>query len=79
MADSAQFSTLVALASPSEQRGTAITVVNCIGFAITVVSLQLLSYLAEILPANYLFLPLAVGPVFGILLSGKRKTGVSHL
>lgn len=72
VADSAQFSTLVAMGSASENRGTAITLVNCIGFAITVVSIQLLALLVDYIPANCIFLVLAVGPLCGILLSREK-------
>jgi MFS family permease len=63
VSDSPQFSTLVADSAPAEQKGTALTVVNCIGFAISIGSIQLLG-----VPVSeaYLFLLLAPGPVYGI-------------
>ena len=65
-ADSPQFSNLVASALPSELKGTGLTLVNCIGFAITIVSIQLLSTLTGAIGPNYLFLILALGPIFGL-------------
>lgn len=65
--DSPQFSTLVARNAPPEYRGSALTIVNCLGFAITIGSIQLLNYLVLVIPPVYLFLPLVIGPVLGVL------------
>lgn len=65
-ADSPQFSNLVATAVPSEIKGTALTLVNCIGFAITIGSIQLLSTITERIDPIYCFLVLAVGPLVGL-------------
>ena len=65
--DSPQFSTLVARTAPQELVGSAMTIVNCIGFLITIFSIQLLNYLFQYFIANYLFLILTVGPVFGLV------------
>ena len=64
--DSPQFSTLVAQTATKEFIGTALTIVNCIGFSITIFSIQLLNYLMGILPFSVLFLFLLPGPVFGL-------------
>ena len=65
-ADSPQFSNLVASAVTPKLKGTALTLVNCIGFAITIVSIQLLGSLQTIIPIHLLFLPLAIGPILGV-------------
>ena len=65
--DSPQFSALNAVTAPKAYVGSALTIANCIGFSITVVSIQLLSTLAEIVGPQYLFLALAPGPIFGLL------------
>lgn len=65
--DSPQFSTLVAQTAPKEYVGTALTIVNCIGFALTIFSIQLLSFLENHLPVEWLFLFLLPGPVFGLI------------
>lgn len=67
VADSPMFSSLGAQNAPAEARGTALTIVNCLGFAITVVSLQLMSWLTARLQVPYLFLVLALGPALGLL------------
>jgi hypothetical protein len=68
IADSPQFSALVAQTAPQENRGTALTFVTCLGFAITIVSIQLLSYLFNRHQSLYTFLLLVPGPVIGVRL-----------
>lgn len=65
-ADSPMFSTLVANNAKPEFKGTALTMVNCIGFSLTIVSIQLLNFLQNYISLNYLFIILAAGPVFGL-------------
>jgi MFS family permease len=65
--DSPQFSALNAAHAPREWIGSALTIGNCIGFAITVVSIQLLAAALSWMPAEYLFLLLAPGPLLGLL------------
>ncbi len=67
VADSPQFSTLVAGSIVPELKGTGLTLVNAIGFAISIVSIQLLSYLSNEIHTPYLFLILALGPFLGML------------
>ncbi|WP_454691659.1 MFS transporter [Achromobacter aloeverae] len=69
--DSPQFSTLNALEAPPDQVGTVVTLVNCIGFAITIVTIQLLGQIAGKIPIQFLMLPLALGPVAGLTLFAK--------
>jgi MFS family permease len=66
-ADSPQFSTMVADAVPHELKGTGLTLVNCIGFSISIGSIQLLSYVSAVIKTEYLFLILALGPLLGVL------------
>lgn len=67
VADSPLFSTLVAQNAQPETRGTALTLVNCVGFALTVFSIQLLGNLTEIVDFSCLFLVLSAGAVMGVL------------
>ncbi len=62
VADSPQFSTLVAQTSPPESKGTALTIVNSLGFAITIPSIYLVGQLA----GKWMYLPLAIGPIIGL-------------
>jgi hypothetical protein len=64
--DSPQFSALNAATAPQEFVGSALTIVNCIGFAITVVSVQVTTWLAQRLPMEWWFVPVAVGPALGL-------------
>lgn len=73
-ADSPQFSNLVATAAPSQLKGTGLTLVNCIGFAITIGSIQLLAKFSQAILPEYTFLVLALGPLFGLWqLSGHKN------
>ncbi len=67
VADSPLFSTLVARNSLAESKGTALTIVNCIGFAITIFSIQLLNFLRDLMNPTYIYMFLALGPVIGLL------------
>lgn len=67
IADSPLFSTLVATHAPSEIKGTALTIVNSIGFAITIASIQLLNVLRLEMNTTFLYMILAIGPAFGLL------------
>ncbi|TGE06236.1 MFS transporter [Hymenobacter fodinae] len=67
VADSPLFSTLVVQSAPEATRGTALTIVNCLGFALTIVSIQLTDFLGHFVEPQYLYLTLAVGPALGLL------------
>lgn len=75
VADSPLFSTLVAENSNPQVRGSALTIVNCIGFSITIISIQLLNYLRDIIPPGNLYLLLALGPAFGLLSQFHSRKG----
>ncbi|WP_317130834.1 MFS transporter [Polaribacter aestuariivivens] len=66
IADSPLFSTLVAQNAISENKGTALTIVNSIGFFITIISIQLINVIYQIYFSNYIFLLLAIGPIIGV-------------
>lgn len=72
VADSPQFSTLIARNAPEQFRGSAITLSTCIGFFITIISIQLLNYARQWIEPEYLFLLLLPGPVLGLIFF--RKT-----
>ncbi len=66
VADSPLFSTLVANNTAGENRGTALTIVNSVGFAITILSIQLVTILLTLVDLRYVFAILAVGPALGL-------------
>ncbi|MGC4104330.1 MFS transporter [Ferruginibacter sp.] len=75
IADSPLFSALVAQNVPEHSRGTLITMVTCIGFAITIISIQLIKMLSATISPQYIYLLLAIGPVLGLTaLLQKNKT-----
>jgi len=65
--DSPQFSALNARFAPGALVGSALTIANSIGFAITVVSIQLVNHGIGVLGVQYVFLLLAPGPLIGLL------------
>ena len=67
IADSPLFSTLVAQNAPEKDKGTALTIVNCIGFSITILSIQLTSTLFHSTSSTFVFLLLAIGPILGLI------------
>lgn len=77
VADSPLFSTLVAQNAPAKIKGTALTIVNSIGFTITIISIQLVTYIAQLTNSNGLFMILAVGPILG-LIALSRKANTVH-
>ncbi len=73
IADSPLFSTLIAQNAPVELTGTALTIVNSIGFTITIISIQLLNELTIITDSPSVLLILAIGPIFGLIILYKRN------
>ncbi|TKC13178.1 MFS transporter [Pedobacter polaris] len=66
IADSPLFSTLVAQNAPDATKGTSLTIVNCIGFALTIISIQFIDALRNKIDAQYIYMFLAIGPAFGL-------------
>ena len=64
--DSPQFSALNAHSAPRERVGSALTIANCIGFGITVFSIELLNAVSGRIAPQWLFLLLAPGPALGL-------------
>jgi MFS family permease len=68
IADSPQFSTLAAQMAPSSNKGTALTITTSIGFAITIVSIQFVTFLFDEWGDEYsIFATLALGPIIGLV------------
>ncbi len=64
--DSPQFSALNARSAPRERVGSALTIANCIGFGITIFSIELLNTASGRIAPQWLFLLLAPGPALGL-------------
>ena len=67
VADSPMFSSLVAANAPAELRGSTLTMVNSIGFVITILSIQMMGQLLKYLPFYFVWTILAIGPFFAVL------------
>jgi MFS transporter, DHA1 family, inner membrane transport protein len=65
--DSPQFSALTAANAPMQAVGSVLTLTNSIGFAISILSIQLFVGLAQTLPLATLLPWLGLGPVLGLL------------
>jgi MFS family permease len=75
VADSAQFTALIAEHSPRTHVGTAVTLQVCAGFLLTMVSMRLVPALAASVGWQWAFLALAPGPILGVAtLSRFRET-----
>lgn len=77
IADSPLLSTLVAQNASSEIKGTALTIVNCLGFSITIISIQLITGMIELTNSNSIYTLLAIGPILG-LIALRRKNKISN-
>jgi MFS family permease len=73
IADSPLFSTLVAQNAVNEFKGSSLTIVNCIGFSITIISIQLISYLRTSNNEQFIYTILAIGPILGLIALFKEK------
>lgn len=76
IADSPQFSALVSQTADKSQKGTALTLVTSIGFAITIISIEIMSYFfmhtTSIIPwldsnKTVSFILMVPGPLFGLI------------
>jgi MFS family permease len=77
--DSPQFSTLTAQNAPAGAVGSVLTFTNCIGFAISVVSIELFVRAADAWPLAQVLPWLAVGPVLGLWMLRPLVRGAATL
>jgi sugar phosphate permease len=73
VADSAQFSAVVTEVAPPDSVGTALTLQTSLGFALTAVSIQTTSWLADSVGWGIAYATLAIGPALGILSMTRLK------
>ncbi|MCW5750787.1 MAG: MFS transporter [Alphaproteobacteria bacterium] len=67
IADSAQFSAAIAELAPARLTGSMLTLQTCLGFLLTVATIQLMPLAIELLTWRYAFSVLAIGPFLGAL------------
>ena len=72
--DSPQFSALVANSTEPALVATGLTIVNSIGFALTIVSIQLVSYFWNHTQSPFVFLIMALGPLLGVFYTLKYES-----
>ncbi len=77
--DSPLFSTLVAQHADPDIKGSALTIVTCVGFAITILSIQLLSFLYTTFHSKWIFMILALGPFLSLSTYIKNRKFHHHL
>jgi sugar phosphate permease len=67
IADSAQFSAAVADFSEDHYVGTALTFQMCIGYLVTIFSINIIPLFQKLVGWEWVFIPLSIGPIFGIM------------
>ena len=65
--DSPQYSAIIANSAPKELVGSGLTLVNSIGFAITILSLWVVYQFLDAVNVQYVLMILAVGPALGLI------------
>ncbi|WP_044398735.1 MFS transporter [Lacinutrix sp. Hel_I_90] len=73
IADSPLLSALVAQNAPAELKGTALTIVNCLGFSITIFSIQIITRIIALTDSNGIYTILAIGPILGLIALRKKN------
>jgi MFS family permease len=73
VADSAQFSALVADNSRPEYVGTSLTVETCSGYLLTMLTIRVIPSLAAVVGWRWAFLALVPGPLFGAWAMGRLR------
>ena len=68
--DSPQFSALTAANAPRQSVGSVLTLTNCLGFAISIASIQLFSSWVQVATLSTVLPWLAIGPALGLLMLG---------
>jgi MFS family permease len=67
VADSAQFSALVSDHAPRDHVGTALTLQTCVGFLLTMVTIEMLPRVADYFSWRFASLLLVPGPLLGAI------------
>ncbi len=75
--DSPQFSALTATNAPRQAVGSVLTLSNCIGFTISIISIELHTWLLQSMPLGQVLAWIALGPVIGVI-ALRPLWGVRH-
>jgi len=79
VADSAQFSASIAELSAPAWVGTMLSLQTALGFTLTLVTIHAMPYLVDALGWRYAFVPLALGPAFGIAAMARLRAHPASL
>jgi MFS family permease len=79
VADSAQFSASVTELAERDLIGTMLTVQTCLGFLLTMASIQLLPWFAALVGWRFAFALLAIGPFLGVLAMARLRAAPDAL
>jgi len=73
IADSPLLSTLVAKSATQELKGSSLTIVNSIGFFVTIISIQTIMMLRRLTDSNLILMIIALGPIIGLISLVRKK------
>lgn len=79
IADSAQFSACVSELSPPGLTGTMLTTQTAAGFALTLVTIQLMPVWVDLVGWRWAFAPLAIGPILGTIAMARLRRDPASL
>jgi predicted MFS family arabinose efflux permease len=65
--DSPQYSAIIAISAPKELVGSGLTIVNSIGFALTILSLWFVYQFLGVIEIPYALIILSLGPILGLM------------
>ncbi len=71
--DSPQFATIVAQTAQAESKGSAIVFVNCVGFFVTFLCIELVSFLNHWKEIQYVMMILAIGPLLALWANARKR------
>ena len=72
VSDSAQFSALASRSCKPELVGTGLTIYNCLGYAMTIISIQLCQAVDQWVTMQFVSMVIAIGPVAGAIIIWSR-------
>jgi hypothetical protein len=73
VADSAQFSASIAELSDPARVGTMLTLQTALGFTLTLITIHLMPYFVQALGWRAAFVPLALGPLVGVVAMARLR------
>lgn len=78
IADSAQFSAALTEMTDQDYIGTSLTFQMCVGYSITIISINIIPILEKMLGWEWVFSLLSIGPLFGIISMAQLKKPIQN-